>query len=221
MRKFPFTEYFEMAEIDDEPEQSQSDTIDPPNESNQVVILLNKSVNARNHQRKASNILNSRQIPNKNSNEMILTMKKDSERKPEKDEMIDFIVLEEDIPDEVDNQHEPVENEETDQSTSKKMRLEVKETPHQRNGSSQFEKMDEMAILKPSPQSISDVVLPRNSTDGIVSSSETVDANNEETYFALSLVGILKRLPPHKRAIAKCHILSYLTELEYGSASIS
>lgn len=55
--------------------------------------------------------------------------------------------------------------------------------------------------------------------DVLVSSSEKVDSNSEETYFALSLVGILKRLPPHKRAIAKCHILNYLTELEYGSSS--
>lgn len=59
-----------------------------------------------------------------------------------------------------------------------------------------------------------------NNADIMVSSTEKIDSNNEETYFALSLVGILKRLTPHKRAIAKCHILSYLTELEYGSSEL-
>lgn len=49
---------------------------------------------------------------------------------------------------------------------------------------------------------------------------DSVDANNEETYFALSLIGIFKRLPPQKRAVAKCNILRYLTELEYGSSAI-
>lgn len=55
-----------------------------------------------------------------------------------------------------------------------------------------------------------------SNADLMVSSTEKTDSNNEETYFALSLVSSLKRLSPHKRAIAKCHILSYLTELEYG-----
>lgn len=59
-----------------------------------------------------------------------------------------------------------------------------------------------------------------SNADLMVSSTEKTDSNNEETYFALSLVGILKRLSPHKRAIAKCHILSYLTELEYGPSDL-
>lgn len=42
------------------------------------------------------------------------------------------------------------------------------------------------------------------------------DLNNDETYFVLSLIGTFKRLPPQKRAIAKCNILRYLTELEFG-----
>lgn len=53
--------------------------------------------------------------------------------------------------------------------------------------------------------------------DALVSSSDANEPNNEEMYFALSLVGILKRLPPHKRAKAKCHIMNYLTGLEFGS----
>lgn len=70
-----------------------------------------------------------------------------------------------------------------------------------------------------SQNAVSTHVEPLNHGDLLVSSSEQADSNNEETYFALSLVGILKRLPPQKRAIAKCHILNYLTELEYGSSS--
>lgn len=46
------------------------------------------------------------------------------------------------------------------------------------------------------------------------------EANNEETYFALSLIGTLKRLNPRKRAIAKCNILKYLTELEIEDAEL-
>lgn len=66
-----------------------------------------------------------------------------------------------------------------------------------------------------SPNEISAVGL-----NSLVTSSDTNGAsNNEEMYFALSLVGILKRLPPQKRAKAKCHILTYLTELEYGTSS--
>lgn len=66
-------------------------------------------------------------------------------------------------------------------------------------------------------------IASNSSTEANVSSScnESIDTNKEDTYFALSLAGILKRLPPHKRAIAKCHILTYLTELEYGSSSLS
>lgn len=59
----------------------------------------------------------------------------------------------------------------------------------------------------------------KHCADGLVTSTDMIDSNNEETYFALSLVGILKRLPAHKKALAKCHILNYLTELEYGSIS--
>lgn len=56
--------------------------------------------------------------------------------------------------------------------------------------------------------------------NSLVTSSDTSGASgNDEMYFALSLVGILKRLPPQKRAKAKCHILTYLTELEYGTSS--
>lgn len=56
------------------------------------------------------------------------------------------------------------------------------------------------------------IVLPR-------SNANLIDSHDEETLFALSLVGSLKRLPPQKFAAAKCHILTYLMNLEYGDAT--
>lgn len=55
--------------------------------------------------------------------------------------------------------------------------------------------------------------------EGPRSRANPIDSNDEETLFALSLVGTLKRLPPPKLAAAKCHILTYLMQLEYGDAS--
>lgn len=107
-------------------------------------------------------------------------------------------------------------------SVAKKSRYEIELTTKEENESIQYDQQENgfqpnHQLQMKAKQSVS----PKTSTEGIVSSSETVDSNNEETYFAMSLVGILKRLNPHKRAVAKCHILSYLTELEYGSSSLS
>lgn len=70
-------------------------------------------------------------------------------------------------------------------------------------------------------ESLAKVVAEPNDTvpglDALVTSSDANGTTNEEMYFALSLVGILKRLPPQKRAKAKCHIMNYLTELEFGA----
>lgn len=107
-------------------------------------------------------------------------------------------------------------------SVVKKSRYEIELTTKEENESIQYDQQE--SGIQPSNQlqmKVKQSISSRTSTEGIVSSSETVDSNNEETYFAMSLVGILKRLNPHKRAIAKCHILSYLTELEYGSSSLS
>lgn len=104
-------------------------------------------------------------------------------------------------------------------SSTKKMRINIEPTTE----SNQLQEDKEEIVIQPQvPVPIDLKQIPvQHCVEGIVSSSEAVDSNNEETYFAMSLVGILKRLPPHKRAIAKCHILSYLTELEYGSSSLS
>lgn len=39
---------------------------------------------------------------------------------------------------------------------------------------------------------------------------------DEVQFFALSIVGDLKRLTPQNRSIAKCHITQYLADLKYG-----
>lgn len=75
-------------------------------------------------------------------------------------------------------------------------------------------------IQRQQTDSVSKVTVESNEKaaglDSMVTSSDANGSNNEEMYFALSLVGILKRLPPQKRAKAKCHIMNYLTELEFG-----
>lgn len=212
-----------MAESEEEPEHSQNvEAIESSNEQNEVVVLLDKMANTQSSQRKSTNITVKR-IPD----EKIGNPKKSLKREPvedEKDEEIDFIVLEEISQGAVENNKEPVENEEIEQNLSKRIRFEIEKPTQRPNESNKSEKKEKNSIQKPAGRKVSNIKLPivrNNNTDGIVSSSESVDVNNEETYFALSLVGILKRLPPHKRAIAKCHILSYLTELEYGSSSLS
>lgn len=50
------------------------------------------------------------------------------------------------------------------------------------------------------------------------SNTNPSESHDEETLFALSLVGTLKRLAPQKLAAAKCHILTYLMQLEYGDS---
>lgn len=69
------------------------------------------------------------------------------------------------------------------------------------------------------PQQISNNAYQTNET-GRTIYLDPNESNNEETYFALSLIGALKRLNPRKRAIAKCNILKYLTNLEYADASL-
>lgn len=214
-----------MAESEEETEPFQSETIESSNEENKVVILLNKSPNAQFYQGKSSNII-MRPTLSKSSDEKIVKLTKGTKRKLEKNEEIDFIVLEEKSQDAIENSQnvveisdDTVESKEIEQIACEKKRFEIEQSTL--NEFSQPEKVEEVVIQKPVTRIKSEAIVTRSSTDGIVSSSETVDGNNEETYFALSLVGILKRLPPHKRAIAKCHILSYLTELEYGSSSFS
>lgn len=56
----------------------------------------------------------------------------------------------------------------------------------------------------------------RSQPAGAAISLEEVAGRTEDTYFALSLVGSLERLNTKKRAIAKLHILQYLTELAFA-----
>ncbi|XP_031628417.1 PH domain-containing protein DDB_G0275795-like [Contarinia nasturtii] len=222
-------EYIEMGESEEEEqeqeqeqEQSQTESI---KSSDEVVVLLNQMVKFRERtQLQFKQSPKKRTIENdantkpeeKEAEKMILN---DLKRKPienllqsleDADDEINYILLE-------DKSQDSIEPEDNEPNTSKKIRIEIEQ--NQSNGISQEEKVDKIVQKSGTPIKPA-VIVARNNVDGVVSSSETVDRNNEETYFALSLVGILKRLPPHKRAIAKCHILSYLTELEYGSSSL-
>lgn len=205
-----------MGESEEEQEQSQLEQIET---SEKVVFVLNQNAQIQ----EKPKILN-KQTPNKT------LLKKDNkteertelENKPnnrkelrrksvvndDTNNEIDFIILDE-------KSQDSIVREENEPSPSKKIRVNIE--PVDSESSQAVEKSS--SPIKPA--AIPQNTVTRNSVDGIVSSSETIDGHNEETYFALSLVGILKRLPPHKRAIAKCHILSYLTELEYGSSSLS
>lgn len=135
---------------------------------------------------------------------------------------IDFIIFGEQSqePIQMEESEQISREEESVQSACKNKRLRFESSINQPNKSSQKENIEKMLTRKADVPKKLDAAMVKSSSDGIVSSSEIVDDNKEETYFALSLVGILKRLTPHKRAIAKCHILSYLTELEYGSSSL-
>lgn len=218
----PTVELIEMAESEEEPEQSQSEPL--IESSDELVSLFHeKASNVQIQRTKPSSQVIFKQIQNESTQEkdtkFTKKLKYKSLQQDDEDDEIDVIVLEE-------NSQESIEKDvnEGEQSISKKLRLEIEHIANRSksNESSQAEKDEEIVIQNSAAAPIkSAAIVTRDITDGIVSSSETVDSNNEETYFALSLVGILKRLPPHKRAIAKCHILSYLTQLEYGSSSLS
>lgn len=207
-----------MAASDEEHEQLNAE---PTDSSDKFVVLLNKTPKSQTKPTEFTIKQNASGSSPANSRERIhqkMNLTKSFKRKPEqpdKNEEIDFIVLEE------QSQDEPLANDMIEPILNKKLRAENEKTTNQRKETSQDEKIVEISNRKPNIPIKPNETQKKSITDGIVSSSETVDDNKEETYFALSLVGILKRLPPHKRAIAKCHILSYLTELEYGSSSLS
>lgn len=54
----------------------------------------------------------------------------------------------------------------------------------------------------------------------ILKRDAAMPASDEDTYFALSLVGCLQRLKPMKKAMAKVNVLRYLTELEYSDKAV-
>lgn len=62
----------------------------------------------------------------------------------------------------------------------------------------------------------SDVSSSTNKSNDMVASGSIHISNEEDKYFALTLIGMLQRISPQKKAFAKVNILRYLTELEYG-----
>lgn len=148
-----------------------------------------------------------------------------SEKRPSTDDNndieleVDLIVVDEK---ETDQSTESNENGQTPATNRKRLRLEVEPLISQPNESSPNVEKDQPISSKVKSPSIPQRTSPpqsRKSVEEIVSSSEVFDANSEDKYFALSILGTLRRLTPHKRALAKCHILSYLTEIEYGNSN--
>lgn len=195
-----------MAESEDDTDQNETEIVESTNRQNDTVVLLNRTL-VRIQGKPSEAAIHRVQIENIATETVEIenvTPAKSFKMESDKDnDEIDFIVLEENSQESCENEIEVMPN--------KRIRLDE---------AIQQEKVVEIVKEKPKTAVKLNTPIAKCSIDGVVSSTETVDSNSEETYFALSLVGILKRLPPHKRAIAKCHILSYLTELEYGSSSL-
>lgn len=209
------SEFIEMAESEEDEDKSEQTTesTESTNDQNKVIILLNKSPNAR---------IQQSQVKIQDTQTSKIVQVKDLKRNrkvidDDKEMEVDLIVL--------GNDDESQKANEDESEPGKKLRVEIESTTNQAKESSPKKltkiSTEEVFIIQSQPQIAADSLRPRKSIDGIVSSSEAFDTNNEDRYFALSLLGTLKRLTPHKRAIAKCHILSYLTELEYGSSSLT
>lgn len=183
-----------------------------------VIILLNESSNARTYLEKSKQSnANTKHIDT--SIARILKINGNSKRKNDElilddtDEEVDFVVIES------DQQHDEFIAIESNSNSKKKLRSETESTTNRQTESGVNNLASDNEIKN--PQTKQDILLSKITNNGIVSSTDAFDANNEETYFALSLLGTMRRLTPHKRAIAKCHILKYLTELEYGSSTIT
>lgn len=92
---------------------------------------------------------------------------------------------------------------------------------HQNSTAKPDNKQQEISLSSDQRINSSEIRSPVKTMAQPLKSLNNIETNDEETYFALSLIGTLKRLPPHKRALAKCHIINYLTELEYGKLTLS
>lgn len=219
-----------MEAADDETQEGTEEPQDDASEINSdhsnVTILLNNSRNAQIpndntiqmvKRPKATELTAARKILQKYSNRVQQHSSTHDNNEIELE--VDLIVVnDKETTDQTtesnENEHE---NEETP-TNHKRLRLEVEPLINQPNESSPNEEEESKspAVPKAANQSQSQ---PRKSIEEIVSSSEAFDTNSEDKYFALSILGTLRRLTPHKRALAKCHILSYLTEIEYGNSN--
>lgn len=219
-----------MDEIEDENdekvEQPQAEAIEINTDQNNVVVLLSNTQNA--HRNPTDNTIQKAKKPKVTdapaSNSKRVIMKKDSnslehpstDNNNEVELELDLIVVDEK---KTDQSNESNENGQATK-TRKRIRLEVEPLISLTNESSQNETKEIKSPSVPVPVPMrSHLLQPRKSIEEIVSSSEAIDTNSEDKYFALSILGTLRRLTPHKRALAKCHILSYLTEIEYGNSN--
>lgn len=216
-----------MAESEEETEPIRPKTPEPPVDRSKLVIRVSRAavhVLSQNPVKQIQNVAKNTYAGNRKYkiSPLLETSKNDE---------AEYVVVENHpnhskIPPNTMTEEEnssPSGESESGPSSTKRMRINIEPTTESISESNQLQEDQEEIVIQPQvPVQVDLKQIPApHCAEGIVSSSEAVDSNNEETYFAMSLVGILKRLPPHKRAIAKCHILSYLTELEYGSSSLS
>lgn len=235
-------EYIEMEAVDDESEErteeTQADASEVTSDQNNVTILLNSSlyprISADNtiqmvKKPKAADLTAARKILKKYSNRLQHHPSTDDNNEIELE--VDLIVVDDKKTDQTS------ESNETEQTSTncKRLRLEVEPLINQPNESSPSVENESEGPSVSQPANLSQTQSqlqphqqsqlqpqsqpPRKSIEEIVSSSEAFDTNSEDKYFALSILGTLRRLTPHKRALARNHILSYLTEIEYGSSN--
>lgn len=227
------SEYIEMDEIDDESQETvdntQTEASELNDDQNNITILLHNSKKAqKSSTNSADNTIQMVKMPKvietPAPKRMSLLKKNYSrlEKHPPTDDNneieleVDLIVMDEK---KTDQTIESNENGETS-TNRKRLRLEVEPLINISNESSPTVEKEIKSPAVPEHTNLTQVQpQPRKSIEDIVSSSEAFDTNSEDKYFALSILGTLRRLTPHKRALAKCHILSYLTEIEYGNSN--
>lgn len=220
-------------ETQDRIEETLAEAFDMNSDHNNVTILLNNSRNAQISTDdtiqmvktpKAADLAAAKKTMKKYSNR-VQHPPSTEEDNTEIELEVDLIVVDDK---KTDQETESNENEES-ATNCKRLRLEVEPLINLPNESSPHGEKDSNSPTVPKCTNVAQIAepqqqppsqpQPRKSIEEIVSSSEAFDANSEDKYFALSILGTLRRLTPHKRALAKCHILSYLTEIEYGNSN--
>lgn len=219
-------------DTEERPEETQDDASEINSDHSNVTILLNNSRAAQTassdntiqmvKRPNATQLTAARKILNKYSNRLQRQPSTHDSDNNEIELEVDLIVVDDK---KADQPIEPKEDEQTP-TNHKRLRLEIEPLKNQPDESSPNEEKESKCPSVPKLASLSQSQLqsqsqprPRKSIEEIVSSSEAFDSNSEDKYFALSILGTLRRLTPHKRALAKCHILSYLTEIEYGNSN--
>lgn len=213
-----------MEDVEDENEERteeiQAEASDMNNDHNNITILLNNSQNTQNSNDNTIQMMKKPKVTEASASKRV-TLKKDLNRSEKHSSPADNNDIELEVDLIVVNEKKTGQSTESNENgqtspNKKRLRLEVESLKNQPNESSPSA---EKETTSPSVSMRTNSSQPTKSIEEIVSSSEALDTTSEDKYFALSILGTLRRLTPHKRALAKCHILSYLTEIEYGNSN--